>query len=110
MGSQFLDEPLIGQSDQRKKDLIYPNINLTQDTSRGPDPETLRCPYCDTMVYSGEKRILKKRHYYALIFCLSCYWLCTPCVYGTNMCLEREHYCAKCHKYLGLHKTHQKRT
>uniref|UniRef100_A0A0A9W1A7 LITAF domain-containing protein n=1 Tax=Lygus hesperus TaxID=30085 RepID=A0A0A9W1A7_LYGHE len=72
-------------------------------TSFGPDPQSLTCPHCHTMITTRTSmQATTKTHLVALIICLlfcPCFWL----PYCCESCQAVNHYCPKCNHFLGTY-------
>ncbi|XP_014240768.1 lipopolysaccharide-induced tumor necrosis factor-alpha factor homolog [Cimex lectularius] len=71
--------------------------------SFGPEPQTLTCPSCHTVIVTRvERESTVKTHILAGVICLLCcplFWV----PYCIDSCQATNHYCPKCGAHLGIY-------
>ncbi|SPP72855.1 Hypothetical predicted protein [Drosophila guanche] len=70
----------------------------------GPEPSSLICPSCQQNVTTRtEPKASTKTHLIALIMCLTCLW-CFACLpYCATSCMNANHFCGNCNKFVGVY-------
>ncbi|KAM8711254.1 hypothetical protein ACLKA7_000401 [Drosophila subpalustris] len=70
----------------------------------GPDPQDIQCPYCHN--YARTRVMYKpnsRTHLIALLLCLFQLYCCVCLPYCISSCMNTNHYCGMCDRYLGTY-------
>ncbi|XP_008553920.1 lipopolysaccharide-induced tumor necrosis factor-alpha factor homolog [Microplitis mediator] len=79
-----------------------PGVTVVQSFNYGPETARVNCPHCHADISTRvETQANVKTHIIALLLCLFQCWICIPCLYCTDKCLVKKHYCPSCEQYLG---------
>ncbi|XP_037941163.1 lipopolysaccharide-induced tumor necrosis factor-alpha factor homolog [Teleopsis dalmanni] len=70
----------------------------------GPDPVLLTCPSCQVKKLTIIESMPNSRtHLTALALCLLGFWCCVCVPYCIGFCMNTNHYCGNCRKFLGTY-------
>ncbi|KAH8411076.1 hypothetical protein KR222_011756 [Zaprionus bogoriensis] len=70
----------------------------------GPDPQDVQCPYCHNYTRTRiSYRPNSRTHLIALVLCLLQLYCCVCLPYCIASCMNTNHYCGLCDRYLGTY-------
>ncbi|XP_017114751.1 lipopolysaccharide-induced tumor necrosis factor-alpha factor homolog [Drosophila elegans] len=70
----------------------------------GPDPIDIQCPYCHNFARTRVScRPNSRTHLFALLLCLFQLYCCVCLPYCISSCMNTNHYCGMCDRYLGTY-------
>ncbi|XP_005188418.1 lipopolysaccharide-induced tumor necrosis factor-alpha factor homolog [Musca domestica] len=80
-------------------------VVITQPTTvYGPTPVDVQCPYCHNICRTRLRAKPNSRtHLFALILCLLQLYCCVCLPYCIASCMDTNHYCGMCDRYLGTY-------
>ncbi|KAM7342158.1 lipopolysaccharide-induced tumor necrosis factor-alpha factor homolog [Cochliomyia hominivorax] len=81
-------------------------IVITEPVSPyGPHPIDVQCPYCHNYCRTRLRyKPTSRTHLIALLLCLFQLYCCICLPYCIRSCMNTNHYCGMCDKYLGTYK------
>ncbi|EDW02644.1 lipopolysaccharide-induced tumor necrosis factor-alpha factor homolog [Drosophila grimshawi] len=70
----------------------------------GPEPQDVQCPYCHNFTRTRVSyRPNSRTHLIALLLCLFQLYCCVCLPYCISSCMNTNHYCGMCDRYLGTY-------
>jgi len=80
-------------------------IRVIQTPNLGPETTRMTCPFCQADVSTRvEYQPSGMTHVAAALLCLFGFWCCVCIPYCTDSCMDAQHACPNCHKFLGQYR------